>query len=92
MGKTIGEDPLATSAKARISVYPNPAKNMVMVSSDLGNEAISVELFDIVGRKLLSQKGNDVLRLDISHLKEGYYMLQINTALEQKTEKLFVQR
>ena len=92
LGKTIGEDPFATSEKANISVYPNPAKNMVMVSSDLGNEVISVELFDIVGRQLLSEKGNDMLRLDIGHLEEGYYMLKINTALEQKTEKLFIQR
>ncbi|MGB1205945.1 MAG: T9SS type A sorting domain-containing protein [Chitinophagales bacterium] len=92
LGKVTGEDPFATSEKANISVFPNPAKNIVTISSDLTNEDISVEVFDIIGRKVLSQKGNDMLRLDIGHLEEGYYMLQINTVLEQKTEKLFIQR
>ena len=60
---------------AEIRIYPNPASTTIYIESDGGN----VELFDIMGRRVMSTKINEGTdTVDISHLPQGVYLLRNN--------------
>ena len=74
-------DDIVTSVEAvdgaeasQISVYPNPASDLLTVELTNLEE---VQLYDLSGKKVLEQIGNtgDVLELDISKLTTGTYIL-----------------
>ncbi len=61
-----------------ISVYPNPAKDILNISSD---EAVaSIELYNMLGEKVLGTHcvANDI-SIDVSSLSNGAYILKIRT-------------
>lgn len=67
-----------------ISLYPNPAEYIVNITVynavELGNSA-SVEVYDVGGHLLLSQKiGEGEFSLDVSALKAGNYLIRIGKA------------
>ncbi|MEG0928642.1 DUF7619 domain-containing protein [Chryseobacterium sp.] len=72
------ESTLATSEtknnKNGISIYPNPAKDILYVKST--NEVTKVEIYDTAGRVITSMgtKGNSV---DVSHLPKGNYLIKL---------------
>lgn len=73
------------TVKTNIKVYPNPAKNLVSISSD---QAISkIELFDASGRIIISGSGNNK-EIDISKLKDGIYFVNVYNQLGIHTEKI----
>ncbi len=65
------DDILATD----ISVYPNPAKNLIKISSN--NDVLNITITDISGNVLLKQ--NQAQSLDISGLPAGIYLIKIRT-------------
>ena len=71
----------------KLSVFPNPASNYLDVIIDSGQSFHLLELFDMQGRKVLSQQLLDVKnRLDIHHLERGTYMLKANSKGQQLTK------
>lgn len=66
-----------------ISVYPNPATNFINISSG-NDEAVSVELFDIAGNKVLSGLFDDKkVRLETASLAEGLYIYSVKNKQEK---------
>ena len=58
-----------------ISIYPNPAKDVIKILNDNTLNISYVEIFDLTGRKVLNaEKANDI---DISSLPEGQYFVKI---------------
>ena len=55
-----------------IVVYPNPTKDIITIETRLD---IEVELYDIMGKKVISE--SNVKRLDLSHLSNGLYNMVI---------------
>ena len=55
-----------------IVVYPNPTKDIITIETRL---EIEVELYDIMGKKVISE--SNVKRLDLSHLPNGLYNMVI---------------
>ena len=55
-----------------IVVYPNPTKDVITIETRL---EIEVELYDIIGNKVMSE--HNVKRLDLSQLSNGIYNLVI---------------
>nr|WP_294935069.1 PQQ-dependent sugar dehydrogenase [uncultured Flavobacterium sp.] len=75
---------VAENDKKAFNVYPNPAKSEVFISSN--NEATyatSVEINDLNGKKLLSQKTENVPihAVNTEVLATGLYLLKIGTNL-----------
>ncbi len=72
---------LETMEKEKIRVYPNPAKDYIIVDFDTKNfEKGEIELFDMQGKvvkktTLKTQKGN---RVDVSSLKAGSYIYNVS--------------
>lgn len=79
-GIGLPENPLSQS----LSVYPNPTKDKINVSFQIKNsdDAI-VRLLDITGKELMQQVEKNINGhfngiLDVSHLPDGVYILQIS--------------
>ncbi len=76
-------------AANQFSVYPNPAKSFVNISSkDSGVKNISV--YDVLGKQVLSTTLSGE-RLNISTLNSGVYILKIEQGKTSTTKKLIVQ-
>jgi hypothetical protein len=86
------------TAAGKLTVYPNPAKNMVTVSFTMtASEAISLRLFDTNGSQLWQRvyqasAGQNSLQIDrMSTLPDGIYLLQWFDGLNPRMVKVFVQ-
>ncbi|HET6401043.1 MAG TPA: T9SS type A sorting domain-containing protein [Candidatus Kapabacteria bacterium] len=66
------------NASSNVSIFPNPASSSIQIQSA---EAISrVELLDLLGRTVLSQKLSGRGMLDVSRLEPGRYEAILHTA------------
>jgi endonuclease I len=69
-----------------LSIYPNPASNMISIKgAELGSK---VEIYDTIGRKVLSSKIVKNNTIDVSELK-GIYLVNI-TSQEKKIARTLV--
>jgi starch-binding outer membrane protein, SusD/RagB family len=67
---------VAYTAGINCSLYPNPAKDYLMIQSDLAGAHAMI--FDVQGRKVMEATLDDkTTQLDIKKLAEGYYTVQI---------------
>ncbi|MDG4951452.1 M12 family metallo-peptidase [Weeksellaceae bacterium KMM 9724] len=78
-----------------VHVYPNPSKGEFNVKMDLATKGVSLGVYDVTGKQILSYKDkeatgtfNHVLNLD--SVAQGVYILQIQTGNEIISKKLIV--
>tara|TARA_R110002012_G_scaffold296334_1_gene493602 strand:- start:838 stop:2490 length:1653 start_codon:yes stop_codon:yes gene_type:complete len=84
---TLSTDSFATNDK--FSVYPNPVNNGIVTIKSNSNSAINVTVFDILGKQVLkSNVSNNTL--NVSTLKSGVYILNINQNNTSITKKLVI--
>ena len=73
------------------SVTPNPAHDYVVVSVKNANEEMVVDLLDISGRVLRTQRlaaGESMLRLERGNLPNGIYLLRLTSYGQKQTRKV----
>lgn len=70
-----------------ISIFPNPAKNYISISSNQNIEEIT--LFDILGKRIKSVRNTTTL--DVSTLTNGIYLASIQTVSGTTTKKVIKQ-
>jgi hypothetical protein len=82
--------------KDLIHLTPNPATDYISIEIFDEEEKIvsvmAVDVFDMMGTRVLSQRNVDdleFLRLDLSHLNSGSYILRLNTDEEEVLTKRF---
>lgn len=74
-----------------LSVYPNPAKDIIRVSFE-NDQAAQVNLYDVNGRVLhqqtIQETGQQELQFDLNQLKlsQGTYFLEVQIGTEKTTE------
>jgi hypothetical protein len=73
-----------------ISVYPNPTRDMLFVRSENG-AALRVELYDILGNRVLSQNITDNRPIGVSHLPAGMYVLRTFEGSSMSTHRVVLQ-
>ncbi len=88
-----GDTPIV---KANISIFPNPANSIIHVQMPTKGETIGLDLYDLSGRKVLSQsfdtaEGLNLFKLNVEHLAAGTYVLQITQDKAQTTERIVLQ-
>lgn len=67
------------------SIYPNPTNSKVNIKSD--NKFDEVEIYDVLGQKVLSSKIPENQEIDMSELKSGTYFLKLkNESLIKNTK------
>ena len=59
-----------------ISLYPNPATSVIEVSVSNGLELKSIEIYNLVGKKILSTKNTSIL---VKDLASGFYFVKLFT-------------
>jgi hypothetical protein len=67
----------------KISIYPNPTTDFVSIKS--ANKIKNIEVFDISGRKIDVKLDGD--KVDVRSLSAGSYLLNVETAGRNFTEK-----
>lgn len=80
--------------KPTFKVYPNPAKNQVMVSGDFEAKPVNVQLYDLQGRLVrtfnAAEPEGNALKLDLQGLNAGSYLLKWQTRGFNQVEKLWI--
>uniref|UniRef100_UPI0026028FEF T9SS type A sorting domain-containing protein n=1 Tax=Flavobacterium sp. TaxID=239 RepID=UPI0026028FEF len=67
-----------------ISIYPNPTNGIVNIKAD--SDVISVELFDVRGRKLM--ENHKSLSIDLVGFDAGIYFVKVFTVNGSAVERL----
>tara|TARA_B100000524_G_scaffold130004_1_gene64236 strand:- start:1162 stop:2340 length:1179 start_codon:yes stop_codon:yes gene_type:complete len=72
-----------------ISIYPNPVSNGFLNIINNSNEPLNIQIFNLNGRKVYSQKiiFNSI---DISNLSKGVYFLFLNSREKTKVKKIVI--
>jgi len=68
-------------AVEKLSFYPNPAINEIIINLPTGLSSGEIQVFDLLGRSLIQQSfsNNHQTSINVSSLKTGTYILQIVT-------------
>jgi hypothetical protein len=59
-----------------LNIYPNPAINNLIITSDFKFQIEEINIYDLTGRLVYARKGNKNL-VDISNLTKGVYFIQV---------------
>lgn len=78
-----------------ISMYPNPASNLVTITNANSPEKIStVTIYEITGKRIYTLNNDtlDSISIDVSHFSKGIYLVELTTENNTKvTKKLILQ-
>jgi hypothetical protein len=83
-----------TSDLRAITMYPNPANDVITLSNPQNINLRSVSIYDITGRLILSkelQSASQESTIDIGALQSGNYLLFIKSTYGQITKQLLKQ-
>jgi len=89
--------PEVSAENLGISIQPNPAKNMVLLTiGGMKNNEILITISDMQGRAVLTERveaaGKTLTRsIDVSQYRKGAYLVKVQTDKEIKTERMIVQ-
>ncbi len=72
-----------------INLYPNPVNNVMTISLSQG-QLLSVQVYNIEGKKVFTQNGNNQ-QLNLERLDAGMYFLKIITDAGTATKKIIKQ-
>jgi endonuclease I/chitodextrinase len=71
------------------SIYPNPVKSELTIQLKL-DESTKIEIYDILGKRVLNKTINSTSKLNVQDIKTGIYILKItqgNTSISKRLIK-----
>jgi hypothetical protein len=75
---------------AYIMMYPNPAKNLVNISTNY--ELSTVTIINQVGQVVYNQQvTGSAVQVNTSQLQKGIYFVKVNSVAGESTQKLIIQ-
>ncbi|SDH25567.1 endonuclease [Winogradskyella thalassocola] len=75
---------------ASVKIHPNPVKNTLTV--DLKSDvSTSIEIFDILGKRVLNETISKTSNLNVQNLKSGIYIVKVTQDNSTVTKKLIKQ-
>ena len=77
------------NANQKLEFYPNPVTDGYLNLSNSVNSTKSVEIFDVVGKKVLSQQ-TLLSKVDVSQLTAGMYLLTVSSDHKTYSSKLVI--
>lgn len=78
---------VSRSGEQRLMIYPNPAHDYLSVRAvGGGSELIHVELSGMLGDRRIEAEGEDDVRLNISELPSGTYLVRIQGERGERPE------
>ncbi|MEM9821031.1 MAG: T9SS type A sorting domain-containing protein [Bacteroidota bacterium] len=76
----------AISLEQQVDIFPNPTSQTIQLTYRM-EEAVEVQLFDRAGKMILPGLMNPQT-IDLSHLSDGIYFVQVKTAKSVRTKKV----
>jgi hypothetical protein len=74
---------------SKVGVYPNPAKDFIQLAT---SEIITnIEVYNVIGKKVLSNKNFVDNRVDTSSLPQGIYLLKFSNGKVIGTKKIVIE-
>ena len=80
-----------TQTKDGYKIYPNPVKDRLFFESPSLSNSLDITFYDVLGKKVMEDKVSSALAsngLDVSSLKRGVYLIQIDNGIRSFTQKL----
>ena len=68
--------------KIQVKIYPNPAKDIINISSE--KQIQSIEIYDVLGRLIKTETKNNI---NVSQFSKGNYLIKIKTGDQEIIEK-----
>ncbi len=68
--------------KIQVKIYPNPAKDVINISSE--KPVKSIEIYDVLGRLIKTETKNNI---NVSQLAKGNYLMKVKTGDQELIEK-----
>lgn len=79
----------------KITIFPNPVTDQLILTNIINSNLKSIEIYTVLGklnRNLLIKNNVNNLKVDVSNLTSGIYLLKLNNEEgNSKTQKLIVQ-
>ncbi len=79
------------------SIFPNPSSGLVTVSLETfeGDQPLTLKIYSIIGQEMQSQRiepfsGASSLKLDLSKLAKGVYMIEISNNKQSRSKRLLL--
>jgi hypothetical protein len=85
-----GATSIQENAETNISMYPNPATNMVNINLNGDYNDATVVIYDTEGRAVINQVFNGQTEVNVSSLEAGIYFVKINTKTMNEVRKLVI--
>ncbi len=74
------------------NIYPNPVTDQLIINNTGTSGIVTIALYDISGRLLISTKYSDELyRLDMTLMEKGSYILQVNSDDQKRAFRVLKQ-
>ena len=75
-----------------ITIYPNPAKDLITLDPKPGIKTTSIEIIDMQGKVVMHQKiANDMLSFNTGDLPQGFYLVRVIGNQGVEVQKLVIQ-
>lgn len=72
-----------------VGMYPNPSNGQLNISTD---RELQITIHDILGKKVFSKDGINTEVLDVSHLNNGMYLVNISDGTSMTSKKLIINK
>lgn len=92
----MGSGPMSTDHHEilGVSLYPNPATDVINLELDQIDGPMAVQIYDLNGRKVIDYKNDksnqSSYSLDVSTLESGVYFVKIQSSQKTATKKLII--
>ncbi len=77
------------NSSKNLEFYPNPVTDGYLNLTNAGNSTKSIEIFDLVGKKVLSHQ-TLLSKVDVSQLKGGMYVLKVTADNQSYSSRLVI--
>jgi hypothetical protein len=83
-----------TVSDKQFSIYPNPAQDFEIISFNRTIDKATIEVNDITGKVVITQTLNstNTYKLNTQTLKNGFYLIKVNTTTGSYNEKLIISK
>lgn len=88
----LSTEEISSGKQEMLNIFPNPCRTELMIQTTDFSKG-SYQLFDMFGKKVMSgevRKGQQLLKLDVSELPRGFYLVTVGDDLKMLTGKLVV--
>jgi hypothetical protein len=85
-----GATTIQETSTSKISMYPNPANNVVNINLNGDYSDTRVVVYNTEGRDVINQTFSGQVELNVSSLKTGVYIVKINTGTKYEIRKLVI--